>query len=59
MTEAGNLAAKLDAFLASCLLRRWKDVAVLRATSRHAASCEELGVTSRFVEAVEILASRH
>ncbi|KAJ1271528.1 hypothetical protein BS78_06G134200 [Paspalum vaginatum] len=61
MTEAadrGNLAAKLDAFLASCLLRRWKDaVAVLRATARHSAACEELGVTSRCVEAVAILAT--
>ncbi|WVZ86119.1 hypothetical protein U9M48_032953 [Paspalum notatum var. saurae] len=61
MTEAadrGNLAAKLDAFLSSCLLRRWKDaVAVLRATARHAAACEELGVTSRCVEAVAILAT--
>lgn len=61
MTEAadrGNLAAKLDAFLASCLLRRWKDaLAVLRSTARHAAACEELGVTSRCVEAVAILAA--
>ncbi|PUZ47636.1 hypothetical protein GQ55_7G182000 [Panicum hallii var. hallii] len=59
MTEAadrGNLGAKLDAFLASCLLRRWRDaLAVLRATARHAAACEELGVTSRCVEAVAIL----
>lgn len=60
MTEAadrGNLAAKLDAFLASCLLRRWKDaLAVLRsAAGRHAAECEELGVTSRCVEAVATL----
>jgi hypothetical protein len=59
MTEAaerGNLAAKLDAFLASCLLRRWKDaLAVLRATSRYAAACEELGVTSRCVDAVAAL----
>ncbi|KAG2572853.1 hypothetical protein PVAP13_7KG205200 [Panicum virgatum] len=59
MTEAadrGNLGAKLDAFLASCLLRRWRDaLAVLSATARHAAACEELGVTSRCVEAVAIL----
>ncbi|OEL17030.1 BTB/POZ domain-containing protein [Dichanthelium oligosanthes] len=58
MTEAadrGNLGAKLDAFLASCLLRRWRDaLAVLRSTARHAAACEELGVTSRCVEAVAI-----
>ncbi|CAL5026877.1 unnamed protein product [Urochloa decumbens] len=61
MTEAaerGNLGAKLDAFLDSCLLRRWRDaVAVLRSTPRHAAACEELGVTSRCVEAVAILAT--
>ncbi|KAL6882714.1 hypothetical protein ACP4OV_011404 [Aristida adscensionis] len=60
MTEAagrGNLAAKLDAFLASCLLRRWKDaLAVLRATaSRCSTACEELGVTSRCVDAVAAL----
>lgn len=59
MTEAaerGNLGAKLDAFLASCLLRRWKDaLAVLRATARHAAACEELGVTPRSVDAVAAL----
>ncbi|CAO2042687.1 unnamed protein product [Urochloa humidicola] len=59
MTEAadrGNLGAKLDAFLASCLLRRWRDaLAVLRSTARHAAACEDLGLTSRCVEAVAIL----
>ncbi|CAD6263339.1 unnamed protein product [Miscanthus lutarioriparius] len=63
MTEAvdgrGNLAAKLDAFLASCLLRRWRDaLAVLRSAGRCyalAAECEELGVTSRCVEAVAML----
>nr|CAB3487383.1 unnamed protein product [Digitaria exilis] len=59
MTEAAdNLAGKLDAFMASCLLRRWRDaLAVLRSTARHAASCDELGVTSRCVEAVAILAT--
>jgi len=40
MTEAadrGNLGAKLDAFLTSCLLRRWSDALdVLRATARYA-----------------------
>jgi len=62
MSEAadrGNLAAKLDAFLASCLLRRWRDaLAVLRSAGRCyalAAECEELGVTSRCVEAVAML----
>uniref|UniRef100_A0A0E0BWQ5 NPH3 domain-containing protein n=1 Tax=Oryza meridionalis TaxID=40149 RepID=A0A0E0BWQ5_9ORYZ len=60
MSEAadrGNLAAKLDAFLSSCLLRRWKDaLAVLHSTRRYAALCEELGVTSRCVDAVAALA---
>ncbi|KAG0526284.1 hypothetical protein BDA96_06G132800 [Sorghum bicolor] len=62
MTEAadrGNLAAKLDSFLASCLLRRWRDaLAVLRSAGRCnalAAECEDLGVTSRCVEAVAML----
>jgi hypothetical protein len=53
MSEAadrGNLAAKLDSFLASCLLRRWKDaLAVLQSTRHGAPLCEELGLTSRCV----------
>uniref|UniRef100_A0ACD5Z4E6 Uncharacterized protein n=1 Tax=Avena sativa TaxID=4498 RepID=A0ACD5Z4E6_AVESA len=56
MSEAadrGNLAAKLDSFLASCLLRRWKDaLAVLHSTRHGAPLCEELGLTSRCVDAV-------
>ena len=59
MSEAadrGNLAAKLDAFLASCLLRRWKDaLGVLSSTRHYAPLCEDLGLTSRCVEAVAIL----
>ncbi|CAL4886946.1 unnamed protein product [Urochloa decumbens] len=59
MSEAadrGNLAAKLDAFLASCLLRRWKDaLAVLHSTRHHAPLCEDLALTSRCVDAVAAL----
>lgn len=59
MSEAadrGNLAAKLDAFLASCLLRRWKDaLGVLHSTRHHAPLCEDLGLTSRCVDAVAAL----
>ncbi|KAL5215513.1 hypothetical protein ABZP36_006914 [Zizania latifolia] len=59
MTEAadrGNLAAKLEAFFSSCLLRRWKDaLTVLHSTRRFATLCEELGVTSRCVDAVAAL----
>uniref|UniRef100_A0A0D9VHS3 NPH3 domain-containing protein n=1 Tax=Leersia perrieri TaxID=77586 RepID=A0A0D9VHS3_9ORYZ len=59
MSEAadrGNLAAKLDAFLASCLLRRWKDaLAVLASTRHHAPLCEDIGLTSRCVDAVASL----
>lgn len=59
MSEAadrGNLAAKLDSFLASCLLRRWKDaLAVLQSTRHGAPLCEELGLTSRCVDAVAVL----
>jgi hypothetical protein len=59
MSEAadrGNLAAKLDSFLASCLLRRWKDaLAVLHSTRHGAPLCEELGLTSRCVDAVAVL----
>lgn len=56
MSEAadrGNLVAKLDSFLASCLLRRWKDaLAVLHSTRHNVPLCEELGLTSRCVDAV-------
>ena len=59
MSEAadrGNLAAKLDAFLASCLLRRWKDaLGVLSSTRHYAPLCEDLGLTSRCVDAVAAL----
>ncbi|KAF2945626.1 BTB/POZ domain-containing protein At1g67900 [Oryza sativa Japonica Group] len=59
MSEAadrGNLAAKLDAFLASCLLRRWKDaLAVLNSTRHCAPLCEDIGLTSRCVDAVAAL----
>ncbi|TVU29437.1 hypothetical protein EJB05_21002 [Eragrostis curvula] len=59
MSEAadrGNFAAKLDAFLASCLLRRWKDaLSVLHSTRNYAALCEDLGVTARCVDAVAAL----
>ncbi|KAL6634046.1 hypothetical protein ACP70R_026717 [Stipagrostis hirtigluma subsp. patula] len=59
MSEAadrGNLAAKLDAFLASCLLRRWKDaLSVLHSTRHYAPLCEDLGLTSRCVDAVAAL----
>ncbi|WVZ74776.1 hypothetical protein U9M48_022913 [Paspalum notatum var. saurae] len=59
MSEAadrGNLAAKLDAFLASCLLRRWKDaLGVLHSTRHYAPLCEDLGLTSRCVDAVAAL----
>ncbi|XP_040376817.1 BTB/POZ domain-containing protein At1g67900 [Oryza brachyantha] len=61
MSEAadrGNLAAKLDAFLASCLLRRWKDaLAVLNSTRHYAPLCEDIGLTSRCVDAVAALIS--
>ncbi|KAF8652951.1 hypothetical protein HU200_062382 [Digitaria exilis] len=54
--DRGNLAGKLDAFLASCLLRRWKDaLAVLHSTRHHAPLCEDLGLTSRSVDAVAAL----
>jgi hypothetical protein len=55
-TDRGNLAAKLDAFLASCLLRRWKDaLGVLHSTRHYAPLCEDLGLTSRCVDAVAAL----
>ncbi|KAF8693648.1 hypothetical protein HU200_039058 [Digitaria exilis] len=54
--DRGNLAGKLDAFLASCLLRRWKDaLAVLHSSRHHAPLCEDLGLTSRSVDAVAAL----
>ncbi|KAJ6821303.1 BTB/POZ domain-containing protein-like [Iris pallida] len=58
--DGGNLVGKLDAFLGSCVLRRWKDALVaLQGTARYAPLCEELGVTSRCVDALasKVLAS--
>jgi hypothetical protein len=55
-SDRSNLAAKLDAFLASCLLRRWKDaLSVLHATRHQAPLCEDLGLTSRCVDALATL----
>ncbi|KAJ6824975.1 BTB/POZ domain-containing protein-like [Iris pallida] len=53
MAGGGNLVDKLDVFLTSCVLRRWKDaLVVLQGAARYAPLCEELGVTSRCVDAL-------
>jgi hypothetical protein len=55
-SDRGSLVAKLDAFLVSCLLRRWKDaLSVLHATRHQAPLCEDLGLTSRCVDALAAL----
>lgn len=58
--DRGNLAGKLDAFLNSCILRRWKDtILTLQQTRKHTALCEELGVTSRCIDALASMIVSH
>lgn len=58
--DRGNLAGKLDAFLNSCILRRWKDTLVtLQQTRQYTALCEELGITSRCIDALASMIISH
>jgi NPH3 family len=58
--ERGNLAGKLDAFLNSCILRRWKDTLVtLQQTRQLTVLCEELGITSRCIDALASMIVGH
>lgn len=58
--DRGNLAGKLDAFLNSCILRRWKDTLVtLQQTRQYTVLCEELGITSRCIDALASMIVQH
>ncbi|KAL8106371.1 BTB/POZ domain-containing protein At1g67900-like [Apium graveolens] len=51
--EKGNLIYKLEAFLNSCVLQGWKDsIVTLQSTKTFHAWAEDLGITSRCIEAV-------
>ena len=51
--EKGNLIYKLDVFLNSCVLQGWKDAIVtLHTTKAFPSWCEDLGITSRCIEAI-------
>ncbi|KAF9624307.1 hypothetical protein IFM89_009215 [Coptis chinensis] len=51
--EKGNLKYKLDVFFGSCILRGWKDsILALQSTKFLPLWCEDLGITSRCVDAV-------
>ncbi|KAJ9549415.1 hypothetical protein OSB04_021958 [Centaurea solstitialis] len=51
--EKGNLVHKLEVFFNSCVLNGWKDcIVTLQTTKRLQSWSEELGITSRCIEAV-------
>ncbi|KAJ9549777.1 hypothetical protein OSB04_022320 [Centaurea solstitialis] len=51
--EKGNLVHKLEVFFNSCVLNGWKDcIVTLQTTKRLQTWSEELGITSRCIEAV-------
>ncbi|XP_021743283.1 BTB/POZ domain-containing protein At1g67900-like [Chenopodium quinoa] len=51
--EKGNLIYKLEVFLNSCILQGWKDAIVtLQSTKAFPSWSEDLGITSRCIEAI-------
>ncbi|PIA51672.1 hypothetical protein AQUCO_01100499v1 [Aquilegia coerulea] len=51
--EKGNLIYKIEVFFNSCILRGWKDsILALQSTKFLLLWCEDLGITSRCVDAV-------
>ncbi|KAL7171585.1 hypothetical protein ACSBR2_036273 [Camellia fascicularis] len=51
--EKGNLVYKLEVFFNSCILHGWKDsIATLQSTKAFPSWSEELGITSRCIEAI-------
>ncbi|GFP97509.1 BTB/POZ domain-containing protein at1g67900, partial [Phtheirospermum japonicum] len=51
--ETGNLIQKLDAFFISCILNGWRDtIVVLQSTKAFPQLSEDLGITTRCVEAI-------
>ncbi|CAO2828876.1 unnamed protein product [Amaranthus hypochondriacus] len=51
--EKGNLIYKLEIFLNSCVLQGWKDsIITLQSTKTFPSLCEDLGITSRCIDAI-------
>ncbi|XP_039133688.1 BTB/POZ domain-containing protein At1g67900 isoform X2 [Dioscorea cayenensis subsp. rotundata] len=51
--DRGNLVSKLDVFLKSCILHRWKDtLVVLQSTKQYPELSEKLRITSQCIEAI-------
>lgn len=51
--DRGNLVSKLDVFLKSCILHRWKDTLVtLQSSKQYPELSEKLRITSQCVEAI-------
>ena len=58
--EKGNLIYKLEVFLNSCVLQGWKDsIVTLQSTKKFPSWCEDLGITSRCMEAIASRVSTH
>lgn len=58
--EKGNLIYKLEVFLNSCVLQGWKDsIVTLQSTKKFPSWCEDLGITSRCIEAIACRVSTH
>lgn len=58
--DKGNLIGKLEVFFKSCILRRWKDsLLTLQGTAQYPAICEELGITSRCIDAIASMIVAH
>ncbi|KAL2903378.1 hypothetical protein RDABS01_002088 [Bienertia sinuspersici] len=58
--EKGNLIYKLDVFLNSCILQGWKDAIVtLQSSKAFPTWSEDLGITSRCIEAIASRVSSH
>ncbi|XP_057529251.1 BTB/POZ domain-containing protein At1g67900 isoform X2 [Amaranthus tricolor] len=58
--EKGNLIYKLEVFLNSCVLQGWKDsIVTLQSTKKFPSWCEDLGITSRCMEAIACRVSTH
>ncbi|GAV63030.1 NPH3 domain-containing protein [Cephalotus follicularis] len=58
--EKGNLIYKLEVFFNSCILHGWKDsIVTLQSTKAFPSWSEELGITSRCIEAIASKVSSH
>ncbi|XP_022735211.1 BTB/POZ domain-containing protein At1g67900-like [Durio zibethinus] len=58
--EKGNLVYKLEVFFNSCILHGWKDsIVTLQSTKGYPLWSEDLGITSRCIEAIASKVSTH